>query len=260
MPSAFAEVTVILTVWKRNNISEQLNALSNQTEKPFQIWICHYEDYINIDLAKKRFPYISIIKSDINFKYYGRFALAHFVKSKYVWILDDDVIPSNNWLEESRKTCELENAIVSSAGRVIPNGDYMPERMQNVRDYFFGDVTPNIPYAFCEENTIVDFGCNGWLLKSEWIKTFWQVPACTLETAEDIHLSAVCKMKLGVSTIVLRQINERTTGNLKIAYGRDAFASWTKPGFMESREKVIRYLVEQQGWRPLLWCDESVRV
>ena len=245
--------TVILTVWKRNYLAEQLKNLLNQTEKPFQIWICHYEDHINIDWVKKKYPEINIIKSCINLKYFGRFAVGQFVKSNYIWILDDDVIPSINWLKNSKKICQEENAIVSGAGRIIPDGDYMPERMSNIDKYFFGDVTPNYLHNFCDSDTVVDFGCNGWFFKTEWIKNFWRIPPITLDIAEDMHLSATCKLLHGIKTIVPKQTDIDTSGNLNITYGRDEFASWLKPGFIEQREKVIRYLIQEKNWKPILW-------
>ncbi|GAB3640257.1 glycosyltransferase [Spirosoma arcticum] len=253
LSSEFAEVTVILTVWKRNRLEEQLTSLFAQTEKPYQVWVYQCGNYVNIESVLKRYPEIEFVHSTVNFKYFGRFSLAQFIRSKYVWILDDDVIPSRGWLANSRLKCEVENAIISSAGRIIPDGDYLPERMQNVKQYFFGDVPANLVYNFCREDTEVDFGCNSWLFKTDWIKAFWQISPYTLETAEDIHLSATCKLKLGIRTIVPQQTDEQTTGNLNVLYGRDAFASWMKPGFQASREGVIRYFIEQMGWQPLLW-------
>jgi hypothetical protein len=249
-------VTVILTVWKRNHLAEQLEALYNQTELPYQIWVFQNDTHIDIKKVLRNFPAVEIIGSTFNLKYFARFALGQFVKSRYTWIFDDDVIPSANWLKKSRKKCEQENAIIASAGRIIPEGDYMPERMQNVGHYFFGDVNANVPYNFCAEDTVVDFGNNSWFFKAEWIKAMWQIPLLTLETGEDIHFSAACKLKLGVSTIVPEQIDEQTCGNLKKMYGYDAFASWTKPGFLESRAKIIRYLIEQHGWNPIRWNEQ----
>jgi hypothetical protein len=245
-------VTVILTVWKRNHLLEQLNSLLNQQQLPYQIWVYQCGNHIDLSKIKKKFPYIEFIQSTFNLKYFGRFSLAQFVRSKFTWILDDDVIPSDNWLEKARKKCELENAIVSCTGRIIPEGDYFPERFQNIDRYFIGDIEPSVLYNSCPTDTVVDFGCNSWLFKSEWIKAFWQIPPYSLATGEDIHLSASCKIKLGVSTIVPYQI-DRTSGNLKKWYGHDNFASWKKSDFQESRASIIRYFVEQHGWKPLNW-------
>ena len=257
---AGGDVTVVLTVWKRNNLAEQLDALLNQTQRPGHIWVCQDERHINIDRIKKRFPYVEFINSTVNFKYFGRFALAQFAQTDYVWILDDDVIPSTTWLARARTRCASANAIISSAGRIIPAGDYWPEKMANVQNYFFGDVPDSyISHNVCAEETVVDFGCNGWLLKTDWLKTFWQTPPCTLDIAEDIHLSAACMTAQSIPTLVLSQTDEQDTGNLKVAYGRDAFASWTKPGFLDSRANVIRYWVEEQSWRPMQWSQQAIQ-
>lgn len=258
--SSNGQVTVILTVWKRDNIKEQLQSIVNQTEKPFQIWIIQFENHVNTEWIGKKHPYITLIRSNQNFKYFCRFALAQFVQSEFVWILDDDMIPGVHWLTNSFTKCKDENAIIAGAGRLIPKGDFLPERMINVPHYFVGDVTPFMTYNFCKVDTHVDFGCNGWLFKSAWLEAFWQIPPFTLEIAEDIHLSASCKIQLDVPTIVPKQVDPITSANLKIIYGRDEFASWTKPGFLESREKVIRYLVDQYKWCPLKWTSIKTAV
>lgn len=246
-------VTVILTVWKRNHIIEQLEALARQTVKPDQVWIYQCGNFVDTQSIPRYNFRVELIKSTVNLKYFGRFMLAGFVPTKYVWILDDDVIPGSQWLANSRTVCENESAIVSCTGRIIPKGDYLPERMSNISDYFFGDVLQKEVYNTCLQDTIVDFGCNSWFYQSKWTHAFWQTPPCTLETAEDIHLSASCKITLGISTIVLKQEDITTSGNTKIKYGRDEFASWLKPGFQQSRENTLRYLINDKKWRPLQW-------
>lgn len=250
--------TVILTVWKRDHLLEQLECLFNQTELPYQIWVYQFGNHIDISKLRKKFPEIEFIHSTVNFKYFGRFSVAYSVESKYIWIMDDDVIPSHNWLAESRKKCERENAIIASAGRIIPEGDYTPERTENVPHFFVGDVVPSptIPHNFCSQDTRVDFGNNSWFFKTDWIKAFWQIPPFTLSTGEDIHLSASCKVQLNIPTIVPKQIDAQTCGNLKRWYGYDSHASFKKTGFVESRSEIIRHFVEQRGWQPIQWHEQ----
>ena len=251
--NSIEDVTVILTVWKRDHLREQIECLYNQSRKPAYIWVYQCGNFVDTQRILKKYQQIGLVRSSINLKYFGRFSLAQFTRTKYVWILDDDVIPSNNWLKMCQNKCDQENAIITSTGRIIPKNDFLPEHLDNVKDYFLGDNTSYVSYNFCKEDTVVDFGCNSWFLKSDWIRAFWQIPPHTLETAEDIHLSATCLLKLGVKTIVPKQINEETSGNMKKSYGRDSFASWMTPDFEESREGVIRYFIEQLGWKPLHW-------
>lgn len=249
-------ITIILTAWKRNYLEEQLKALFNQSIRPAKIWIIKYENHLDISEITTKYAGVDFIYSSINLKYFGRFSLAQYVTTKYVWILDDDVIPGRKWIENSLNISSKGNYIISCAGRRIPNNTYFLGKRNEIEKHYFGDITPGFPFHFCKEDTLVDFGCNGWFFQAEWIKTFWQVPPLTLEMSEDMHLSAVCKLKLAVQTIVLQQTDEESTGNLKIAYGRDQFASWTKPWFYEKREKVLHYLIDDLGWKPVLWENE----
>lgn len=249
------DTVVILTVWKRDHLDEQLAALATQTEKPLQIWIYQCGNHIDVRGILKYYPGVSLIYSDVNLKYFGRFSLAQYVMSKFVWVLDDDVIPSSNWLESSKKKCVEQNAIVASAGRIIPRGEYSPEQLKYTEKYFYGDVSPRHFWNFCTEDTIVDFGCNSWFLQKRWMPFFWQIAPFTLDTAEDIHLSAALMLKSGIRTIVPKQIDVESTGNLKVMYGHDRDASWVKSDFLEKRKQVLQYLINDQGWQPQLWSN-----
>ncbi|WP_257957525.1 glycosyltransferase family 2 protein [Parapedobacter tibetensis] len=246
-------VTVILTVWKRNHLEEQIESMLSQTVTPNAIWVYQCKNYVDVSATLAKFPFVEHLHSSVDLKYFGRFSLARYVKTNYVWILDDDVIPSSNWLIKSLQLCEKENAIISSAGRIIPKGDYFPERLENVNQFFFGDVPRQGSQNLCFKNTVVDFGCNGWLFKRQWLDYFWSASPFTLETAEDMHLSAMCKIKAGIRTIVPKQTSEETSGNLKIQYGLDEYASWLRGGFFDERNEVLHYLIDHLAWRPLLW-------
>ncbi|MCF0054161.1 vitamin K epoxide reductase family protein [Dyadobacter sp. CY356] len=248
-----SEITVIMNIWKRDHVKEQLLALFNQTLKPSEIWIIQCGDYVQLDEIKRQYPFIKILSSTINLKYFGRFSFAQYVKSKYIYILDDDVIPSMNWLHKCKNLCEEKNAIISSAGRIVPRNDFYPEKLSNVPSYFIGDVSHNVPYNYCELETQVDFGCNSWFFKSRYLKDFWQLPPYSLETGEDIHFSAVCKIISGISTIVPAQIDEVLNGNLKRWYGHDNIASWKQSDFLPQRADILRNMIEENGWKPLLW-------
>lgn len=247
------DVTVILTVWKREYLDEQITSLISQSKRPSQVWIYQCGNFVDIDRILQKYPEIETIKSSVNLKYFGRFSLACYAKTKYVWILDDDVMPSAAWIERCLAKCAAENAIISCAGRRIPARFDLPACETDVNAYFFGDVAPDIAHAFCKEDTAVDYGCGGWFLKAEWLKDFWSIPPFTLENAEDIHLSATCLLKSGVTTIVPIQLDELQSGNTRVEYGRDGFSSWKTPGFEQIRNDVIEYLFTNLNWKPMLW-------
>jgi hypothetical protein len=242
-----------MNIWKRNHVKEQLLALFNQTLKPSEIWIVQCGDHVQLDEIKKQYPFLNILSSTVDLKYFGRFSFAQYVKSNYVYILDDDVIPSKNWLQECKNLCDTKNAIIASAGRIIPENDFYPEKLSNVPDYFIGDVSRDVPYNYCELETQVDFGCNSWFFKSNWLRDFWRVPPYSFDTGEDIHFSAVCKIASGTPTIVPAQIDEVLNGNLKKWYGHDDMASWKQSDFLPQRAGILQNMIEKNGWKPLLW-------
>lgn len=134
MDSNINNVTVILTIWKRDHLEEQMKALLGQTIKPSEICIYHCLDYISITKEFfQKYPMVKYQKNSHDFGYFGRFSLGLHATNKYLYILDDDVIPSPRWLETCLNLCEQHNAIISSSGRVILKKDYYPERIDSKR-------------------------------------------------------------------------------------------------------------------------------
>lgn len=250
--------TAILNIWKRDHLHEQIESLLNQTQIPYEIWILQCRSYIDIRTVLRKYPFVHFIHSTKDLKYFGRFSLAHHVESEYVFIIDDDVIPGVNWLENCQRICKEKNAIVASAGRIIPDNNLYPERLSNVSSSFVADVNPLFMRNHSERDTVVDFGCNSWFFKTEWLNEFWKIAPYAMDTGEDIHLSASCKIASNIPTIVPAQIDEHSTGNLKKHYGQDALASWKTNNFLDKRAGIIKHLTTQHGWKPILWTEKSI--
>lgn len=252
-------VTIVITVWKRSYLATQLEALACQTLPPAQVWVVHYENHIEVEPVIRQFAgrFVSLhyIHAGVNLKYFGRFSIATHVPGEYVWMLDDDVIPGIQWLETSFEKCRTLNAVIGCSGRIIPPGDFMPERglQGNLEKYFVGDCQGPQDMNYCVADTLVDFACNSYFFKSRWLQYFWSVWPSTFQSGEDIHLSASLKIRKGIPTIVPAQLSRATSGNLKREYSRDEHSSWMKPGFYDIREGVLRSLIDSHGWRPLLW-------
>lgn len=252
-------VTVIINIWKREYLRGQLDALLQQTCLPEEIWIIHYEDHIDVDALQEEykviFPHLFRIRSDMNLKYFGRFSIAAHVKSEYVWLLDDDVIPGRKWMQLSHEKCSGMNVIIGATGRIIPPDDFLPEMGThgNIREYFIGDCYDSGNANYCPCDKVVDFACNSYFLKSEWIRYFWSVWPFTFDSGEDIHLSASLKLRKNITTVVPAQLCEETSGNLQKEFSRDEHASYLKPGFFKTREGVLRNMIQVLGWKPILW-------
>ncbi len=244
------EITVILTIWKRDHLEEQIESLLSQTYPPSQIWVYHCCNFVKSRASKfKKYANIKYFRLNQDLGYFGRFMIGLQVKTTYLYILDDDVIPSRNWIENSLALSKKYNAIISSSGRRLGK-DFRPEdtfRKENVKDLFVGDASSS-SYNFCTEDTFVTFGCNSWFVRSEWLHYFWSLRPFSLETGEDIHLSATCAIKASIRTLIPKQDGIITCGNVRKFYGFDDVASWKHKDFITKREKIISYFVITHGW------------
>ena len=253
------DVTIILNIWKRKHLEEQLISIINSTVAPKEVWVIHYENNVEtrdvIEKCKEHLPFINLISSDKNLKYFGRFSIAINSTTKFTWLIDDDVIPGPEWLENCVKKSSELNAIITCTGRIIPKNNYRPEKIKIGFSYrhYIGDSKNGKLMNYCEEDTIVDYGCNSYFFQSEWLSAYWSLWPATFLSGEDIHLCASCKIKLNVRTVVLKQTNAKNSGNTNRPYGLDENASYIQNNFLSEREKVFRYHILENGWKPLEW-------
>lgn len=77
-----ANLTIILNIWKRNYLAEQIEALYSQTVLPKHIWIIQQENFIAVDQVLSEFPDIKYFKSPCNLKYFFRYSLAQHCDTK----------------------------------------------------------------------------------------------------------------------------------------------------------------------------------
>jgi hypothetical protein len=253
--------TLILNIWKRDYLKEQIRYIINQTVLPSEIWVIQYEYHVSVDEIlheyRNRFKIVHIHSSE-NLKYFGRFSLANLVTTEYVWLLDDDILPGKHWAEMCIEKVKLTNCLITGAGRTIPNGSYRPETPYFYYKNFFGDASKK-NYNYTSKDTLVDFGIQSYFLKSKWIASFWKIYPSTFESGEDIHLAASLKIDLGIKTMVPVQKTLDTSGNLNKALGSDQHASWRQNNFFSIREQIIRDLIDNKGWQPMDWENKLTR-
>jgi len=110
-------VTVILTVWKRNHLEEQLSALFGQTTPPVQVRIQQSGHYVDvsevIEAYRERVRYVCW---EDNPGVFGRFESVVEVETPFVYIVDDDIIPGKRFIERALGACKRLNAIISPHG------------------------------------------------------------------------------------------------------------------------------------------------
>ena len=249
------DVTIILNIWKRPHLEEQLVSIINSTVLPKEVWVIHYENHVDarsvVEKYRENLPYINLMDIDKNLKYFGRFSIAINVTTKFVWLPDDDIIPGPQWLENCCIKCEEYNSIITCTGRIIPKDNYRPEKIKLGFSYkhYVGDAKNGQLMNYCEEDTVVDYGCNSYFFKREWLSAYWSLWPATFLSGEDIHLCATCKIQLDVNTVVLKQTNAENSGNTNRPYGWDKNASWNN--FLDEREKVFKYHILENGWQPI---------
>lgn len=243
------EITVILSLWKRENYVQQLEYIINQRKKPYQIWIYQNESHLNIDIPEdiKQKYNISIIQSkDMNFKFYGRFAIALLCETEYVAVFDDDTIPGNRWLENCINTSKKYNCIVGANGRTLDTdlSSETPLKTHYVKG--IGDG------ATVSKDTQVSFVGHCWFLKTEWIKNLWKDPPFTWDNGEDIHLAASCKIYDGIECFVPQMPNDDRSlwGDMYPQLGGDEHASWKRDNHNDLRYKIIKHW-HSKGWNPV---------
>jgi GT2 family glycosyltransferase len=257
-------VTIIVTVWKRHYLQEQLQSLVNQTVLPKSIWIIQNENHIEIqsvvDAYRSVFPEIYIIHSQFNLKFFGRFSVATLVETEYTFLIDDDVIPSPGWLKTCLEKSKQYNAVISCTGRLIKPFSFRPEAWEgdDRRNYFLGDNQSDDAFNFLAADAQVDYGCNSYFIKTDWIRHFWSIWPATFLSGEDIHLSASLMLTAAIPTIVPRQLTEETSGNVKKFYSQDMLSSWRENTFLDIRQSVFEYLIREKGWKPVLWKNRTL--
>jgi hypothetical protein len=250
-------VTVILNIFRRNYLDEQLAAIREQTVTPEDIWIIQLGNYLSPQALLVEFPDIKYIHSTLDIKYFGRYSLARFAKTKYCFIIDDDVIPASSWIETCISICEEYEAIVCSNGRLIPPNDFTPEVAKDdthFAKYFIGDAMFT-PFNYSERLSLVDYPSSSYFFKTKWLNYFWGIKPYTLECGEDIHLAASCMVRGQVPVVVPQQRNAGESGNITPQYSNDEHASYKRPDFVALRKQILEYLIKKKKWTPLLWRD-----
>ncbi len=257
--SGNAPVTVIITVWKRHYLWEQLLCVLEQTILPHAIIVLQNENHINVAKLigeyKSEATEIFHIQSELNLKYFGRYGLAALVDTEYLLMLDDDVLPGPMWLETCLAKVDRFQSVISCSGRMIPPDDYTPEfwKGEHHRQYFIGDGLSDDEFNYCPADRYVDYGCNSYFIRTEWLRYFWGQWPANMNMGEDIHLSASLALAAGIRTMVPEQTTVMNTGNLKKRYGTDVHSSWRQDDFFDVRKEIFSFWIDKKKWRPLFW-------
>ena len=208
MINEFYDIVIVLTVWKRNNIEQQLIQVKNQSilkNKKTNIIIFQNANYVNINdiINKWNKPNyfndrvdITFIHSPIETGYFGRFLIpltSPVYGESYFFICDDDVLWGNRYFENMARVIN-EGSFAVRTGRIIE---------ENFHDMNVGFTIPNFENQICfNEDIENDFGGHIWAGKISWLRNAWNHIPFTIKNCEDFWISAVLKSYYNIPTKV----------------------------------------------------------
>lgn len=232
------EVTTVLSVVKRPEyFDSQIDCIENQTVDSdiFIIWR-HYLEY------NLFYPAITYKNESKHFNsLYGRFYNSLHIKTPYIFICDDDLLPGSNYLKRciDFSKSKNDNVVISSFGVTFKQGEtkYNPDRRIDQ------DVFLDTPFK-------VDMGGQGWFFKTELLKHFLSEPIKLEGSGEDIHFS-YCLYKNDIDIYVLdkQQQDESTWQDTTLGKrGADHKAQWKQKEHIETRNLLLKHYTKL-GWR-----------
>ena len=241
-------ITVILTVYKRGEyLNAQIEALRAQTVPPTEIWVwCNDSDVPLQDVSDL---VDRVIVSNSNWKFWGRFAMANLVRTPYISLFDDDILPQPNWLRNCLDTYESGvDGILGGSGVLLPAaGGYSSKNKVGWNGHHLDTLTR------------VDLVGHAWFFKKEHLKYMWQEQPMSWENGEDIHLSCMAWKHAGIGTYV----PPHPAGNESLwscrpdfgkRVGRTSSATFKSAGHHSVRDDMVN-TYRKSGWK--IVADET---
>ena len=226
------QVLVLLTVYKRNTLEDQLKSIYNQTLKPDYLVVFQNENHINIEPLKQKYKFIHI-KNDYNTKFFGRFAHCINYPVDICCVLDDDIIPGNLCIESFVKQCMEKNGIMGGNSRIgFKNNNYKTLKLPN------DESNSNL--------LLVDFVGHLWCFKKEWLYHMFSIPPLTLDTGEDMHLCFSSKIKGNINSYLAEQHTNSRCDISNNKYADDRHSSF-KNTPKQLRIDVEEYFINKYG-------------
>ncbi|CAJ1375675.1 unnamed protein product [Effrenium voratum] len=194
--SPVSKVTVVLNHWQRPaaNLQGQLRA-STASAAVLEVWVClfgssqaeEYQAVVEDFRSEGTEAKVKLIRSEVDFGVYGRFFLAAFAKTKYVYVVDDDVAFPVTAVDQYLRHMQKQPGVWGHAGHVRST---KPDSARWID-------RPKKP-------TVVDYANAAWFLEVDWITgAFLREKAFSFLTGEDMHLSYMVKKILGLETRVV---------------------------------------------------------
>ncbi len=245
------KVTTILNVYKRlPYLEDQLQSIRNQTV-PTDIWIDYTIAEGNEFYDLTEFGPDLKINAHINQNLYhfGRFYYALNVKTPYVFICDDDIIPGEKYIENCiREIEENGDCLLGGYGLVL---DPKENKYKPLRTYGWCSITSGgIP-----KTVDVDFVGHCWFIKTEYLKYIAYEQPLTHLNGEDMHFSYMLQKHANIPVKVISQDPRDPSGWIcdprkGMRYGTDKHATSVRKDHLEFRHQIVEHQ-RKKGWKLL---------
>lgn len=223
-------IAVILTVYKRHTLEDQLECVYQQSLPADLIFVVQDENHVDVTATIRRYPKVHFVhSSSYNFRYHHRFSIGLLLPVEYMAIIDDDLLPQSMWLWNSVRCVKQNYGICGAIGR-------SPER-----GIKFGDFEEPV-----ESDTEATFVGHAWTFRREWLYDFFSEAPLTFYTSEDHQFSGFLRLKRGIKSYVAMQPAENRSlwpddPSRSWQTHMDDVASYLDPGREKWRASVSRY-------------------
>ena len=263
----FYDIVIVLTVWKRNNIEQQLIQIKNQSilkNKKTNIIIFQNSNHVDInDIVNKwKKPNIfndrvdiTFIHSSIDTGYFGRFLIpltSSVYGETYFFICDDDVLWGNRYFENMAR-------VVNDGYLAVRTGRIIKENFLEVNE---GYTDPNLNNQVCfDEDIENDFGGQIWAGRISWLRKAWNHIPFSIKNCEDFWISAVLKSYYNIQTKVPKcpcpeenPINpDMCSASDKIAFIHENANLLNSIVSHDIRQSLIKQIIEKYNYQRLIF-------
>lgn len=238
------DISVILNVYKRPHMLEkQIQALREQSIKinseNIHVWYNKSDITQNNPIDKNIRTYVC----NWNTKFFGRFTIPLLLKTQYIAMFDDDLLPQKDWFKNCLETIEKSetNGILGGSGVILKKKAYAP----------YEKVGWNGLHSFDVKR--VDLVGHAWFYRQEWVKYLWYEKPYTWDNGEDIMFAYLAQKYGNINTFV--PPHPESNKNLwctdyKTAFnvGSDINSSWRIGLHIDLRNNICVHCINN-GWK-----------
>lgn len=238
------DINVVLTVYKRNNLDQQVQRILNQRGVNLaNVFVYQNESHVDVTPVVEKYNLQHIHFKKTNTKFHGRFTLPLFINSNAPWwaIFDDDTMPNPLWLSYAiDKSKEHNETLIGANGRFYANKKH--------------GLDVNI-----QQDTPCDIVGHSWVFPKKRIHCMWELPSYTLDNAEDIQFACALWKHYGIRPICPKQdrTNRECHADTQLHLGNDVHASCKKANHRDLRTKTFDYYRDVYGWTSVTDNDQQ---